>query len=225
MKTSNMNKETAENNIYKSVFGKKLAPIVEKHINAHFLSVCQKVTRMLKNKFSSSISEFEREDVATVAVLYALMYFLNTKGDVPADEKEWVALSVWKAKMCTLDYLRSHSYQDERLLVDSPVENKEGESFDESPIITRASWDEYCAAQREEDHLDNQKRVLRAFKCFLRDCCTPRSAAIYWARVMDSRTMDDVCESFQMTPGAVSVTVNRIGEKWKIEGRRYYDAA
>ena len=206
-------------------FGKKLSAEVEKRIAQQYAKVLKAVVRFLKNKFASSIFDGDYEEIGAEAALYTLAYILVTQGGLSQDIREWTSAACWKAKLLVLDVLRSHAYKNEGLFLDASFKTDGGEILDDGPILTHAAEEYYQECQAKKEHQESLGRVRRAVKNFLRECCSPRTALIYWARVMDEHSMEDVCKSFKMTPGAVSVAVNRVEKKWKDKGRGYYDAA
>lgn len=225
MKENKKYEKENKGNLIDMAFGKKLSAVVEKRISEQYAKVLKAVVRYLKNKFALSIFDGDYEEIGSNAALYTLAYILVTQGELSEDVKEWTSAACWKAKLLVLDVLRSNAYKNEGLYVDVTSDTDEGEILDDGPIMTRAAEEYYRECQAKNEHLENVERVHRAFKNFLHECCSPRTAQIYWARVMDEHSMKDVCKSFNTTPGAVSVTVNRVEKKWKDKGRGYYDAA
>ena len=225
MNENNKYDKVNKGNLIDMAFGKKLAAKVEKRIAEQYEKVLKAVVRFLKNKFSSSIFDGDYEGIASNAAVYTLAFFLVTKGELSEDIQEWTSAACWKAKLLLLDVLRSNAYKNEGLYLDVPFETEEGEVLEDGPIMTRAAEEYYQMCQAEKEHQESLGRVRRAVKNFLHECFSPRTAEIYWARVMDEHSMKDVCQLFDMTPGAVSVTVNRVEKKWKDKGRGYYDAA
>ncbi|MCQ2393042.1 MAG: hypothetical protein MJ249_02035 [Kiritimatiellae bacterium] len=217
--------EVEKGSVFERAFGKKLSAEVEKRISGQYTKVVKAVTRFLKNKFSSSIFDGDYEEIGSNAALYTLAYILVTQGRLSENIQEWTSAACWKAKLLVLDVLRSNAHKNEALLLDVPFKNGVGEILDDGLIMNRASMEYYRESQLNEAHLERVGRVRRAIKNFLSESCSPRMAQVYWARVMDERSMEDVCKSFKMTPGAVSVAVNRVEKKWKDKGRGYYDAA
>lgn len=212
-------------NVIDMAFGKQLSAKVEKRISEQYAKVLKAVVRYLKNKFNSSIFDGDYQEISSNAAIYTLAYILVTQGELSENIKEWTSAACWKAKLLVLDVLRSHAYKNEGLYLDASFETDEGEILEDGPIMTRAAEECFLERQAEMKHQENIKRVRRAVKNFLYDCCSPRTAKIYWARVMDELSMDDVCKFFHMTPNAVSVTVNRVEKKWEDKGPDYFDAA
>lgn len=221
----NENNKINKCNLIDMAFGKKLSAKMEKRIAEQYTKVLKAVVRHLKKKFNSSIFDGDYEEIASNAALYTLAYILVTKGELSTDVNEWTSAACWKAKLLVLDVLRSNAYKNEGLFVDASFGTDEGEILEDAPIMTRAAEEYYGENLAKKEHEADIERVRRAFKNFLRECCTFRTALIYWVRVMDAHSMEDVCKAFKMTPDAVSVTVHRVEKKWKDKGRAYYDAA
>ena len=166
-----------------------------------------------------------REDIAARSLVSGLAYGLALNGAIPAHVEDWTRLACWKATRLALDAIRSQRRDPLVLTLDAAVENEEGEAFAEAPVLGRHAYDHWRTAQLENayDALVDQTRG--ALRGFLADHCSARTAAIFWARVMDGWALEDVCRTYHASADDVYVTVCRVNKAWVRHGRDYYHAA
>ena len=166
-----------------------------------------------------------REDIAARSLVSGLAYGLALNGTIPAHAEDWAGLACWKAARLALDAIRAQQRDPLVLTLDAAVENGEGETFAESPVIARHAYNHWRTARLENafDALVGQTRG--ALRDFLADNCSARTAAIFWARVMDGWTLEDVCRTYHASADYVYVTISRVKKAWVRHGRDYYHAA
>ena len=171
------------------------------------------------------LSAVTREDIAAKALVSGLAYGLAQHGAIPASEEDWIGLACWKARRLALDEVRTQQRAPLVLSLDASVENGEGEAFAESPVFARHSHACWHAAQAEAAYDELVDQTRGALRGFLSDHCSDRTAAIFWARVMDGWALEDVCRTYHASADYVYVTVCKVKKAWMRHGREYYRAA
>lgn len=166
-----------------------------------------------------------REDIVAKALANSLAYSLALNGTIPQREEDWTGLACWKASRLALDEIRAQQRAPLVLSLDAPVENGEGEAFAEAPALVRHAYARWRAAQAEVAYGELVDQTRGALRGFLADHCSARTAAIFWARVMDGWALEDVCRAYHASADYVYVTVCKVKKAWARHGRDYYRAA
>ena len=166
-----------------------------------------------------------REDVVAKALVSGLAYGIALNGAIPKRAEDWAGLACWKAARLALDAIRAQQRDPLVLTLDAAVENEEGEAFAEAPVLVRHAYNRWRAAQAETAYDELVDQTRGALRGFLTDHCSARTAAIFWARVMDGWALEDVCRTYHASADDVYVTVCRVKKAWVRHGRDYYRAA